>query len=335
MKEHLKRDQYKFLQENEHLKGKIILLTLGGSHAYGTNIESSDLDIRGCALNSKSDLLGLSNFEQYIDKNTDTTIYSFKKLIKLLVNCNPNVIEMLGCRQDHYLILTEIGKELLSNRKMFLSKRAAEAFGGYATQQLRRLQNAIAKDNLPQSEKEEHILSSMKRAAKSFQDRYTAFDNGSVLLYTNESKNDGLEKEILADISLTAYPARNFESILNDLNNVIRNYEKLNNRNKKKDDQHLNKHAMHLVRLYLMCLDILEKEEIYTYREKDHELLMEIRRGAYQKEDGTYRAEFFEMISNFEEKMKYAEQNSSLPNNPNMKQIEEFVMSVNQRSLNV
>lgn len=34
--------------------------------------------------------------------------------------------------------------------------------------------------------------------------------------------------------------------------------------------------AMHLIRLYLMCLDILEREEIVTLREKDHDLLMDI-----------------------------------------------------------
>ena len=53
---------------------------------------------------------------------------------------------------------------------------------------------------------------------------------------------------------------------------------------------------MHLVRLYLMCLDILEKEEVITYRERDRDLLMRIRSGEYQREDGTYMAEFFTII---------------------------------------
>ena len=47
---------------------------------------------------------------------------------------------------------------------------------------------------------------------------------------------------------------------------ITRNYDKIHHRNKKKDDAHLNKHAMHLVRLYLMCLDILEREEIVTVK---------------------------------------------------------------------
>ena len=44
--------EYEFLKSNEHLGNRIIMLGLGGSHAYGTNIETSGLDVRGCALNS-------------------------------------------------------------------------------------------------------------------------------------------------------------------------------------------------------------------------------------------------------------------------------------------
>lgn len=50
-------EQYSFLRENEHLGKNIILLGLGGSHAYGTHNQNSDLDVRGCALNSKRDIL--------------------------------------------------------------------------------------------------------------------------------------------------------------------------------------------------------------------------------------------------------------------------------------
>lgn len=44
--------EYEFLKSNEHLGNRIIMLGLGGSHAYGTNIETSGLDVRCCALNS-------------------------------------------------------------------------------------------------------------------------------------------------------------------------------------------------------------------------------------------------------------------------------------------
>ena len=331
MKNLILKPEYDFLRTHERLGDNIVLLTLGGSHAYGTNIEGSDVDVRGCALNSKRDLLGFSNFEQVIDNPTDTVIYSFNKLISLILGCNPNTIEMLGCKPEHYLLLTDIGQALLDNRKLFLSKRAVATFGGYATQQLRRLENALARDSYPQAEKERHILQSCERTMMSFHDRYASFPEGSIKLSLGESSKNNFECEIFADINLSRYPIRDFNSIVAELNNVIRDYDKLNGRNKKKDEKHLNKHAMHLIRLYLMCLDILENEEIVTYREKERDFLLSIRGGAFMKEDGTFRSEFFDMVSEYEKRMKYAAENTSLPAHPKMNQVEEFVMSVNEK----
>lgn len=335
IKEMVAGNQYDFLRTNPHLAGKIIFLTLGGSHAYGTNVETSDVDVRGCALNSRSDLLGLSAFEQVVNTETDTTIYSFNKLIGLLINCNPNTIELLGCKPEHYFMLTDIGKQMIDNRKLFLSQKAVASFGGYATQQLRRLQNALARDRLPQALTEEHIKGALERSIKSFGDRYTSFENGGIELLTAESPRDDLDTEVFCNIHIDKYPAREFQTLLNTLSAVVGNYEKLNHRNHKKDDAHLNKHAMHLIRLYLMCLDILENEEIRTYREDDRDFLLSIRNGAFQNEDGTYRQEFFDIVSDFEKKLKYAKENTSLPAKPNMKRIEEFVMSVNKAALDV
>jgi hypothetical protein len=217
---------------------------------------------------------------------------------------------------------------------MFLSKRALNSFGGYANQQLNRLENALARDRLEQAKKEEHILRSMENSVKSFESRYANFEAGSIKLFTDVSQREGMGREIFADIHIERFPARQFNSMMNDLHNVLGTYEKLNHRNHKKDNAHLNKHAMHLVRLYLMCIDILEKEEILTYRENDIDLLMDIRNGYYMNNDGTYCPEFFEMIDDLKKRLDYAKENTSLPAHPNMREVEEFVMSVNRRALN-
>jgi hypothetical protein len=78
-----------------------------------------------------------------------------------------------------------------------------------------------------------------------------------------------------------------------------------------------------------MVFDILEREEIITYRENDLELLMGIRNGKYQKEDGTYYQEFFDMVTDYDKRLEYAAENTSLPKNPDYTKVEEFVMSVN------
>lgn len=321
-------NEYDFLRTNEHLGKNIILLTLGGSHSYGTNIETSDLDIRGVALNKPQELLGLSNFEHFINNETDTTIYSFNELIKLLLNVNPNIIEMLGCKDEHYLVLSEEGKSIRNNVGLFLTQKAVNSFGGYANQQLRRLQNALARDNYPQDEKENHILNSILNQMHSFEDRYTKDFN--IKLYLDNSEKEGFDKEIFMDINMNHYPLRDYHGIYSEMHEVVKNYGKLNHRNRKKDDLHLNKHAMHLIRLYLMAIEILEGKGIHTYREKDRELLLSIRNGKYQKQDGTYHQEFFEYINELEKKLEYAKNNSPLPKSPNMKLINEFVMDINR-----
>ena len=102
-------EEYNFLRNNDHLGNRIILIGLGGSHAYGTNNETSDLDVRGCALNNKEEILTNQHYEQFVDEKTDTTVYAFNKLISLLCNCNPNTIEMLGLKPEHYLFLSPVG----------------------------------------------------------------------------------------------------------------------------------------------------------------------------------------------------------------------------------
>jgi len=227
-----------------------------------------------------------------------------------------------------------VAQEMIDNRKMFLSRRAVNSFGGYATQQLRRLQNAVARDALTHAEKEKHILGSIKSAMMCFNDKYAEFDEGAVNIYIGESSKTDMDSEIFMDINLKGYPLRDYKAMWSEMNEVVKAYGKLNHRNRKKDEQHLNKHAMHLIRLYLMAIDIFEKEEIITYRENDLALLNSIRNGKYMNDDGTYQQEFFELLGEYEKKLDYAVKNSSIPASPNYKRIEEFVISVNERVVN-
>lgn len=330
-KEILNSKEYDFLRTDEHLGNKIILLGLAGSYSYGTNNENSDIDIRGITLNRKSDLIGMTSFEQYVDDKTDTTIYGFNKIITLLLNCNPNTIELLGLNKEHYVYLNHIGTELLDNKKLFLSKRAIQSFGGYASAQLRRLQNALARDTYSQAEKEKHIYNSVKNAMYDFMRRYEKFEEGSFRIYIDEAKNPEFETEIFVDASLKHYPLRDYKNIWGEMSNIVKDYDKIGKRNKKKDDNHLNKHAMHLIRLFMMAIDILTKEEISTYRKNEQELLLSIRNGNFQNSDGTFREEFYDLLSEYEKQLDYAAENTNLPDEPDMVKVQEFVMSVNER----
>ena len=154
-------------------------------------------------------------------------------------------------------------------------------------------------------------------------------------VYVRDDKNTVYDIEMQV-VNTGELPKRTrfYQSML-DLQMLDRgqSYKKLNHRNHKKDYAHLNKHAMHLIRLYLTCLDILERGEIVTCREKEHGLLMGIRNGEFQMEDGTYRPEFFDMVREYERKLEYAREHTVLPERPDMKKIQELVMEVNRSCL--
>ena len=328
----LNTPEYAFLKTNPHLGKNIILLGLGGSHAYGTNVEGSDVDIRGVALNTKAEILGSANFEQVVNETTDTTIYSIKKIISLLSSCNPNTIELLGLKPEHYLYMSPIGQELLNNKKLFLSKRAKYSFGGYAFAQLRRLDNKAAR-TIAQAEREQHILNSITTATYVWPDKYGCFKVGEgVKLYLDTSEQEDMDKEIFMDINLTHYPLRDYKSMWSDMKNIVSDYDKIGHRNQNAIEHgKLGKHMMHLVRLYLMCIDILEKEEINTYRGNDIPFLLDIRNGKFLDKDSQPLPEFYEMVSEYEKRLEYAAENTSLPEKPNYVAINEFLMSVNER----
>ena len=319
--------EYDFLRIHERLGDRIMLLGLGGSYAYGTNNESSDIDLRGVTLMLPSDLLGMTDFEQIDDDNTDTVIYGFNKMVRLLLQCNPNTCELLGL--DDYLIKSPLGQELLDNTDMFLSKRAIRSFAGYADQQLRRLQNAIARDTLPQMEREKHILKSVTNALDDFNRRYNGAGEG-IRLYIDKSDNPEFDSEIYVDANYEHFPLRDYTDLWGTMRTVVRDYDKIGKRNKKKDDNHLNKHAMHLIRLFMMAIDILEKCEIRTRRTDDLPLLLAIRRGEYMQADGTFSPEFYEILDEYERKLDEAATRTTLPDNPDMDRVEQFVERINR-----
>ena len=117
-----------------------------------------------------------------------------------------------------------------------------------------------------------------------------------------------------------------------EMSNIVKEYGKFGRRNTNAIEHgKLAKHMMHLVRLYLMCLDILNEGEIITYREKDHDFLMDIRAGKYLDDNRQPTAEFFDIVDELEVKLDKAKETTNLPDNPDYDKINKFVMSVNER----
>ncbi len=117
-----------------------LFLTLHGSHAYGTNIATSDIDVKGFCIPPKEYFLGFTKtFEQAEFKEPDGVVYEIRKFFKLARDCNPNVIEVLFADESDWCIITDLGRKIIDNRDSFLSMKANYTFAGYARAQLKRI----------------------------------------------------------------------------------------------------------------------------------------------------------------------------------------------------
>lgn len=309
-------DAYSFLREDERLGERIDSLFLGGSNAYGLGLPGSDIDVRGFAMRDGFSILTGRDFETFTEIRTDTTIYSFDKFLTLLGQCNPNIIEFLGLREDAYERMGPAGKALYSNREAFLSKRAAKTFGGYALSQLNRLENALGRSPKTEEIQRRKLRRSLEHAIASFEERYGSYRSGSARIRVVPA-GEGDDGQVLLDIGMRGVDIHELNEMLSQTTNVARDYDKLTARNRKKDAYHLAKHMSHLLRLYKMGAEILSGEGVITDRRDagDADFLMDVKLGKYLNKDGTeIDDEFFDIVDELGRKMDEAERKSRLPN---------------------
>lgn len=327
IKQLLASDRYSFLRENEHLGGKIILLGLGGSYSYGTNVEGSDIDIRGIALNSTREILTGNYYEQFTNTETDTVIYGFKKIMQMLANSNPNVIELLGLRPEHYLCVGPIGQQILNNKDMFLSQKCINSFRGFCKAQMHDVKKAFG--DVSPEDAAARMVDTLTAMSYKFVEKYNLPSEKAVIFHMQKDEMTG-EYTLLVDIDgLRDYPFDDWSGFMSEFQTTVKQLRDINKRVKySMTHERLSKLMMHAVRPYAMCIELLETGNVVTYREKEHDLLMDIRNGKWQYEDGRPIPEFYEMLDDYETKLDYAAANTVLPEEPDNKRIDEFVMQV-------
>ncbi len=125
-------------------KNKILEIIVG-SHLYGTNTPTSDLDYSGVFLPTKEFVFGFRRVEEInlsiIDKDArgkntqhavDKKLYEFRKFVKLAMENNPNIIEQLFVNKPNILYINDSGRALLAERHKFPHKGLLQKFKGYA-----------------------------------------------------------------------------------------------------------------------------------------------------------------------------------------------------------
>lgn len=292
---------------------------LWGSIAYGTNIATSDIDIRGifCAEEKAIRTPFHTVREVDLEDQEDGKLYELTNFMKLYVDMNPNILELLWVDEKSILTTSEEYKHLRSYREQLLSTKAAFTFTGYAIQQLKRVRGHNKWLNNPQPEKapvrmdyfrlihnygEEKLLPK-EFNIQNFQDNHILIPYGSDIYAVCEKKGsklfnkDGsLRKVSYDDLSLVEkkekplFIAKLCEAEYKQAKETHTNYWRWKReRNEKRHELEENfgydtKHAMHIVRLMRMGEEILRDGVVNVYRPDAKELL-DIRDGKWTYEE--------------------------------------------------
>lgn len=160
----------------------LICIAITGSHAYGMQTAASDHDIMGLFLPPEKYILGLDKVEQVVLAKSDGvegTIFDFRKWYGLLLQQNPNVLELLWHHHSMYVYKDNIiWPQLITNRDKLLSKRLKHSHAGYAFAMLNRLDrlNEKVNENKERLEDFKKFGYSTKNASHLFRLLNVAFD---------------------------------------------------------------------------------------------------------------------------------------------------------------
>jgi predicted nucleotidyltransferase len=120
----------------------VLLSGIVGSTAYGLAGPGSDVDRLGVFAAPTVAFHGLHRPEETrVTSKPDTTMHEAAKAVRLMLSCNPTVLEILYLPADLYEVRTDLGEQLIGIRSSLLSaRRVRDAYLGYAESQFRRLE---------------------------------------------------------------------------------------------------------------------------------------------------------------------------------------------------
>ena len=112
-----------------------IFAAIVGSHAHGTNIETSDFDIRGVFLQDPKDVL-INGYKEQISISDDEVYYELRRFVELCCTGNPTMLELLYSPEDCIIEKDPLFNTLLEHKDLFITKACKHSFGGYAVAQI-------------------------------------------------------------------------------------------------------------------------------------------------------------------------------------------------------
>ncbi|HNH46556.1 MAG TPA: nucleotidyltransferase domain-containing protein, partial [Myxococcota bacterium] len=264
-----------------------------------------------------SDLLTAE--ERSVVQNTklEGAIYELRKFLDLACQANPNILDLLFCRDEEVRLWTPAGRRLRENAHRMISAKAKHTFSGYATSQLKRIEThrrwlldppdhppARSEFGLPErtvipADQLAAAQAAIQKQLDGWEVDYSGVEEPvkidlmgriakmltEVQLYADErwwsaGRSIGYEENflVLLDCERRYKNARtNWEQYQSWKNN--RNQDRAALEAKYGYDT---KHGAHLYRLMKMCREILTTGQVRVWRgDIDRELILGIRRGEW------------------------------------------------------
>jgi hypothetical protein len=277
----------------------LIYKVVAGSRAYGLDSPGSDLDMRGVCIPPRRYLLGLRPFEQWEQREAqgDTVIYALVKFVRLALACNPNIIELLYVEPRHILFINDYGQRLLKHRDQFLSKQVRHTFAGYALSQLKRIEGHHRWLANPPA----HQPTQAEFGGWPVEGRYKFPDHDAERAYRAALKH-----------------WQDYQTWQQNRNPARAELERKYGYD--------TKHAVHLLRLLKMGVEILSTGQVHVYR-PDREWLREVRHGLL-----SYEA-LLDVAAFYEARLEELYETSSLPDQPDFEAAEALVIELQEQYL--
>jgi len=267
-----------FAEENGFaLAPHLVVLGLMGSHSHGTYVPPDepdaidDVDLMGFLVPPLPYHLGLPRWEhwRYQEEELDVVIYSLDKAVRLLLKSNPNIVGLLWLRQEEYVHRHEVFDLLRDRRAMFSSQVAADAFAGYAYDQLKRVE-AFDLERMAEYE----ALTSEIRAHGPLAEVLEA----DAAKLKHLARAWGVPGETLG--RFRKLHRQHFSGYMGEKRKaMVRKY------------QYDVKNAAHLIRLLRMGIEFLETGTLRVYRTDDADELKGIKQGGWSLDDVKAEAE--------------------------------------------
>lgn len=265
--------------------GTLIYETVHGSQAYGLATPASDVDLKGVLVGPAAWYHGYLGGPEQVELTGDHVRYELRKYFRLAAAANPTVLELLWTPQECHVHITPAGERLLAAREQFLSLRVKDSFSGYAMSQLGRIKTHRKWVMNPPQKEPQRVDFGLPERAQISRDQLGAVE---AMLADRRLEPVDLSTNFLDILERE----RRYRTARKEWDSFLSWQRTRNPRRSELEAKfgYDTKHALHLIRLLRMGLEIVATGRVLVRRD-DRDELLGIKAGALSYDELMARAE--------------------------------------------